>query len=141
MFPIVYTPTEATAIENYSRIFRKPEGCFLSIDKPEEMEQYLANWGSPDDVDYIVVTDGEEILGIGDQGVGGILISVAKLLLTTLCAGINPARVLPVVLDVGTNVRSFFSSNVLIRRLILEESKAVRRQTLSWITASTYQGR
>lgn len=63
----------------------------------------LAQWGSPDDIDYIVVTDGEEILGIGDQGVGGILISVAKLVLTTLCAGIHPNRTLPVVLDCGTD--------------------------------------
>lgn len=105
MFPVVYTPTEGAAIENYSRIFRRPEGCFLRIDKPDEMERYLGMWGNAEDIDYIVVTDGEEILGIGDQGVGGVLISAAKLLITTACAGIHPERVLPVVLDVGTDVR------------------------------------
>lgn len=60
--------------------------------------------GTAKDIDYIVVTDGEEILGIGDQGVGGVLISAAKLLLATLCAGVHPNRTLPVVLDVGTEV-------------------------------------
>ena len=105
MFPIVYTPTEGEAIENYSRIFRKPEGCFLRIDQQDLVENNLAQWGGSSDIDYIVVTDGEEILGIGDQGVGGSLISAAKLLITTLCAGVHPNRTLPVVLDVGTDVR------------------------------------
>ena len=103
MFSIIYTPTEGEAIENFSRLFRRPAGCFLSIDDQDRVHEDLAKWGKPDDIDYIVVSDGEEILGIGDQGVGGILISVAKLVLTTLCAGIHPARTLPVVLDCGTN--------------------------------------
>ena len=103
MFSIIYTPTEGDAIQNFSRLFRKPEGCFLNIHDKDGVENNLAQWGSADDVDYIVVTDGEEILGIGDQGVGGILISVAKLVLTTLCAGIHPSRTLPVVLDCGTD--------------------------------------
>ena len=103
MFGIIYTPTEGAAIQNFSRLFRKPEGCFLSIEHPKDVDENLAKWGGPDDVDYIVVSDGEEILGIGDQGVGAILISIAKLAITTVCAGIHPGRVLPVVLDCGTN--------------------------------------
>ncbi|KAI0533705.1 malic enzyme [Xylaria digitata] len=103
MFGVVYTPTEGDAIQNFSRLFRRPEGCFLNIDNLDRVSYDLAQWGKPDDIDYIVVSDGEEILGIGDQGVGGILISVAKLVLTTLCAGIHPNRTLPVVLDCGTD--------------------------------------
>ncbi|KAI0433910.1 malic enzyme [Xylaria sp. FL1042] len=103
MFSIVYTPTEGDAIQNFSRLFRRPEGCFLNIDHIDRVSHDLAQWGRPDDIDYIVVSDGEEILGIGDQGVGGILISVAKLVLTTLCAGIHPNRTLPVILDCGTD--------------------------------------
>jgi malate dehydrogenase (oxaloacetate-decarboxylating) len=106
MFGIIYTPTEGQAIQNFSRLFRRPEGCFLNIFDKDRVEENLSQWGKAEDIDYIVVTDGEEILGIGDQGVGGILISVAKLAITTLCAGIHPARTLPVVLDCGTDVRS-----------------------------------
>jgi malate dehydrogenase (oxaloacetate-decarboxylating) len=107
MFSIIYTPTEGDAIQNYSRIFRRPDGCFLSIKHPEEVEERLSKFvraGEADGgVDYIVVSDGEQILGIGDQGVGGILISVAKLALMTICAGLHPDRTLPVVLDTGTD--------------------------------------
>lgn len=103
MLPIIYTPTEGDAIAAYSRRFRKPEGCFLDITDPDSIELRLAVFGEDKDIDYIVVSDGEGILGIGDQGVGGIRIAIAKLGLMTLCGGIHPARVLPVVLDVGTN--------------------------------------
>ncbi|KAJ5718420.1 hypothetical protein N7488_004066 [Penicillium malachiteum] len=103
MFSIIYTPTEGDAIENYSRLFRKPEGCFLNICDQDSIGECLSSFGNEEEVDYIVVSDGEEILGIGDQGVGAILISIAKLVLTTLCAGIHPARQLPVVLDCGTD--------------------------------------
>ena len=103
MFSIIYTPTEGDAIQDYSRLFRKPDGCFLSIERIDEVEKILASRGKPEDVDYVVVSDGEEILGIGDQGVGAVLISIAKLVLTTVCAGINPGRTLPVVLDCGTD--------------------------------------
>lgn len=107
MFPIIYTPTEGEAIENYSRSFRRPAGCFLPIGHVDEVEERMSKFVVPDSdgngVDYIVVSDGEEILGIGDQGIGGILISVAKLALTTVCAGIHPDRTLPVVLDTGTD--------------------------------------
>lgn len=103
MLPIIYTPTEGDAIANYSHRFRKPEGCFLDITRPESIEQRLSVFGEDKDIDYIVVSDGEGILGIGDQGVGGVRIAIAKLGLMTLCGGIHPGRVLPVVLDAGTN--------------------------------------
>ena len=106
MFSIIYTPTEGDAIANYSRLFRRPEGCYLNIEDADRVEQDMDQFGSPEDVDVIVVSDGEQILGIGDQGVGAILISVAKLVIYTLCAGIHPSRTLPVVLDCGTNVSS-----------------------------------
>lgn len=103
MFSVVYTPTEGDAIERFSGIFRRPDGCFLNIHDVDRVHSDLSKWGQPEDIDYVVVTDSEEILGIGDQGVGGILISIAKLALTTLCAGIHPNRTLPVVLDCGTD--------------------------------------
>ncbi|KAL7807790.1 malate dehydrogenase [Trichoderma aethiopicum] len=114
MFSVVYTPTEGDAIQNYSRLFRRPEGCFLNIENPELVEQDLALWGTADDVDYICVTDGEEILGIGDQGVGGILISGAKLTLTSLCAGVHPNRTLPVVLDCGTDNQELLNDDLYL---------------------------
>ncbi|KAK1245705.1 hypothetical protein MKX07_004774 [Trichoderma sp. CBMAI-0711] len=114
MFSVVYTPTEGDAIQNYSRLFRRPEGCFLNIENPELVEQDLALWGTADDVDYICVTDGEEILGIGDQGVGGILISGAKLTLTSLCAGVHPNRTLPVVLDCGTDNEDLLNDDLYL---------------------------
>ena len=104
MFSVIYTPTEGEAIADYSKIFRRPEGCFLNIDDADRVEDDIKQWGGPDDIDLIVVSDGQQILGIGDQGVGAILISVAKLVIYTLCAGIHPSRTLPVVLDCGTDV-------------------------------------
>lgn len=92
MMEIMYTPTEGEAIENYSEIFRRPDGCFLEIGHPERVEECLARWGEGDEVDYIVVSDGEEILGLGDQGAGGVLICTAKLALMTLCGGLYPNR-------------------------------------------------
>ncbi|BCS19504.1 NAD-dependent malic enzyme [Aspergillus puulaauensis] len=103
MFSVIYTPTEADAIEDYSRLFRKPEGCFLNVRDQDRIEESLDNFSTGDDIDYIVVSDGEQILGIGDQGVGAVLISVAKLVITTVCAGIHPSRQLPIVLDCGTD--------------------------------------
>jgi malate dehydrogenase (oxaloacetate-decarboxylating) len=104
MLPIVYTPTVGDAIRNYSSEFRRPQGIYLSVDRPEEVEGALRATGlGPADLDLIVATDGEAILGIGDWGVGGIAISVGKLAVYTAAAGIDPARTLAVVLDVGTN--------------------------------------
>jgi malate dehydrogenase (oxaloacetate-decarboxylating) len=104
MLPIVYDPTVAQAIEQYSHEYRRPRGVYLSIDEPEAIETSLRDVGAgPDEIDLIVATDAEEILGIGDWGVDGIDISVGKLAVYTGAAGIDPARVIPVMLDVGTN--------------------------------------
>lgn len=112
MLPIIYTPTEGDAIAAYSHRFRKPEGCFLDINDPDSIPQRLASYGEDKDIDYIVVSDGEGILGIGDQGVGGVRIAIAKLGLMTLCGGIHPARTLPVVLDTGTNNDKLLSDDL-----------------------------
>ena len=104
LLPIVYDPTVGDAIEKYSHEYRRPRGIFLSIDRPEDIGASFATLGlAPDDVDLIVCTDAEEILGIGDWGVGGIQISVGKLAVYTAAAGIDPRRVIPVSLDVGTD--------------------------------------
>ncbi|TQN67617.1 NAD-dependent malic enzyme [Colletotrichum shisoi] len=114
MFSIVYTPTEGDAIQKFSHLFRRPDGCFLNINDIDRVYHDLAQWGRPEDIDYIVVTDGEEILGIGDQGVGGVLISVAKLVLTTVCAGIHPNRTLPAVLDCGTDNEQLLNDDLYL---------------------------
>jgi malate dehydrogenase (oxaloacetate-decarboxylating) len=104
MLPIIYTPTIGQAIERYSHEYRRPRGVFLSINHPERIEESLHNFGrTADEVDLIVATDSEGILGIGDQGVGGIEIAIGKLTVYIAAAGIHPRRVLPVVLDVGTD--------------------------------------
>jgi malate dehydrogenase (oxaloacetate-decarboxylating) len=102
MLPIVYTPVVALGCQNFSHIYRRPRGLFISYPLRHCMPALLRNHPNPD-VDVIVVTDGERILGIGDQGVGGLGIPIGKLSLYTLIGGIHPARTLPVVLDVGTN--------------------------------------
>ncbi len=104
MLPVVYTPTVGLAIQRFSHEFRRSRGVYLSVDHPEEVETALRNTGMrADDVDLLVATDSEGILGIGDQGVGGIEISVGKLAVYTAAAGIHPHRVIPVVLDMGTD--------------------------------------
>ena len=104
MMPIVYTPTVGLAIERFSHEFRRPRGVFLSVDQPEDVETALRNTRrGPDDVDLLVATDSEGILGIGDQGIGGIEIAIGKLAVYTAAAGIHPSRCLPVVLDMGTD--------------------------------------
>ncbi|MBI4814010.1 MAG: NAD-dependent malic enzyme [Methanobacterium sp.] len=102
MMPIVYTPTAGLAIQHYSDEFRKPRGIYLSYPDRDHVDEILDNW-SDGEIDLIVLTDSEQILGIGDQGANGIGISVAKLVIYTLCAGINPRRMLPIMIDVGTN--------------------------------------
>ncbi len=104
MLPVVYTPTVGLAIERFSHEFRRTRGVYLSVDHPEDVETALRNTGlGPDDLDLLVATDSEGILGIGDQGVGGIEISIGKLAVYTAAAGLHPRRVLPVVLDMGTD--------------------------------------
>lgn len=102
--PIVYDPTVADAIREYDELFMKPQDAgFLSIHNPDDIEEALKNAAGDRDIRLIVVTDAEEILGIGDWGVGGVAISIGKLMVYTAAAGVNPEQVLPLVLDVGTN--------------------------------------
>lgn len=108
MMPIVYTPTVGEAVKNFSLEHRKSRGIYLSYPERNSMDNMLDN-SLCDEIDLIVVTDGEAILGIGDQGIGGINISVAKLMVYTLCGKINPHRVLPIQLDVGTNNQHLLS--------------------------------
>jgi malate dehydrogenase (oxaloacetate-decarboxylating) len=104
LLPVVYDPTVGDAIERYSHEYRRPRGIYLSIDRPDDIPVAFGTLGlGPGDVDLIVCSDAEEILGIGDWGVGGIQISVGKLAVYTAAAGIHPCRVIPVSLDVGTN--------------------------------------
>ena len=104
MLPIVYTPTVGIAIERFSHEYRRPRGVYLSVDRPQDVETALGNYNRGGDaVDLIVATDSEGILGIGDQGVGGIDIAIGKLAVYTAAAGIHPRRVIPVVLDMGTD--------------------------------------
>ena len=104
LLPIVYDPVVGDAVEWYSHEYRRPRGIYLSIDRPDDMEKAFSTLGlSAGDVDLIVCSDAEEILGIGDWGVGGIQISVGKLAVYTAAGGINPRRVIPVSLDVGTD--------------------------------------
>ena len=115
MLPIVYTPTIGEAIERFSHEFSRPRGVFLSIDQPDAMEESFRNFGlGPDEVDLVVVTDSEGILGIGDQGIGGIQIAIGKLSVYTAAAGIHPRRVIPVVLDVGTDNLGLLSSEMYL---------------------------
>lgn len=115
MLPIIYTPTVGEAIQTYSHTFRRPGGLYLSIDDPEGIEKAFYNLEQPKNgIDLIVVTDSESILGIGDQGVGGINIAIGKLAVYTAAAGIDPSRVLPVVLDVGTNNQELINDPIYI---------------------------
>ena len=102
MTPIVYTPVVALGCQQFSHIYRRPRGLFISYPLRDSIPALLRNRPNAK-VDVIVVTDGERILGIGDQGVGGLGIPIGKLSLYTLIGGIHPARTLPIVLDVGTN--------------------------------------
>ncbi len=102
MMPIIYTPTVGDACEQFSDIYRSSRGLFLAWEEREQIDDILRN-ATKDKVKVIVVTDGERILGLGDQGIGGMGIPIGKLSLYTACGGISPAYTLPVMLDVGTN--------------------------------------
>ncbi len=102
MMPVIYTPTVGEAVEKFSINFRRQRGLYITYPDVEHIGEMLQNRLNAD-IDLIVVTDGSAVLGIGDQGIGGMAISIGKLMVYTLCGGINPNRVLPIQLDVGTN--------------------------------------
>ncbi|MBB3060052.1 NAD-dependent malic enzyme [Microbulbifer rhizosphaerae] len=102
MLPIIYTPTVGEACEEFSKIYRNHRGLFISYPDREHMDDILRS-ATKDNVKVIVVTDGERILGLGDQGIGGMGIPIGKLSLYSACGGISPANTLPIMLDVGTN--------------------------------------
>ncbi|ORX40574.1 hypothetical protein BD324DRAFT_611348 [Kockovaella imperatae] len=114
MFPVIYTPTEADAIANYSHLFRRSEGLFLSPPSVDNMEKDFLDACDGRVLDLIVVSDAEAILGIGDQGSGGIGISSAKAVIYTLAAGVDPAKALAVTLDVGTNNEKLLKDDLYI---------------------------
>lgn len=105
MLPTIYTPIVGTAVKRFSHEFRQPRGLYISHKDKSFIDTIIENRTNPD-IDLIVVTDGEGVLGIGDQGIGGMDIPVAKLMVYSLCGGINPTRTLPIFLDVGTNNQS-----------------------------------
>ncbi|MFT9003715.1 MAG: malolactic enzyme [Liquorilactobacillus hordei] len=108
--PVVYDPVVADSIEQYNEIYTNPQqAAFLSIDRPEDIETTLKNASDGRDIRLIVVTDAEGILGMGDWGVNGVDIAVGKLMVYTAAAGINPAQVLPVSIDSGTNNQKLIS--------------------------------
>lgn len=115
MIPIVNDLTVGMAMQQYHHECRRPRGVYLSIDHLEGIEEAFANLGAkPEDIDLILATDAEQILGLGDWGVGGIEISIGKLAIYTAAGGIDPARVIPVMLDVGTNRESLLKDPMYI---------------------------
>lgn len=102
MLPVIYTPIVGTAVVEFSKQFRQPRGLYISYQDQDSISEILDNRSNPE-IDLIVVSDGEGVLGIGDQGVGAMDIPIAKLMVYTIAAGVNPLRTLPILLDVGTN--------------------------------------
>jgi len=128
IMPIIYTPTVGLACQRYGHIYQQSSGMFISANHRGRIASVLRNWPRPD-VAIIVVTDGERILGLGDLGANGIGIPVGKLSIYTACAGIDPTRCLPVILDVGTNNATFLADPLYLglkrRRMVGAEYDAL----------------
>jgi len=115
MLPVVYDPVVAQAIERFSHQYQRPDGVYLSVDGPGGIETAFLNYGlAADEVDLLVATDAEEILGIGDWGANGMDISIGKLAVYTAAAGIHPDRVIPVMLDAGTDRESLLNDPLYV---------------------------
>ncbi|MEU1945258.1 class II fumarate hydratase [Streptomyces sp. NPDC020125] len=139
MLPIVYDPVVGQAIEQYSHEYQRPRGVYLSVDDPGSVEAAFANLGlGADDVDLLVATDAEEILGIGDWGSNGMGISQGKLAVYTAAAGIDPARVIPVMLDVGTNNETLLNDPMYVGlRHSRNHAEAYDRLIDAYVTAAS----
>ena len=107
MLPIIYTPVVGQACQRYSDLYRRPRGLYISYPERDKIDAMLANFRR--NIEVIVVTDGERILGLGDQGIGGMGICIGKLSLYSAVGGIAPNKTLPIVLDCGTNNRHLLS--------------------------------
>ncbi|MEU0586388.1 NAD-dependent malic enzyme [Streptomyces sp. NPDC006132] len=115
LLPIVYDPTVGEAVKHYSHEYRRPRGVYLSVDRPQDIRPAFRALGlGPDDVDLLVATDAEQLLGIGDWGVGGMQLSVGKLAVYTAAAGLHPGRAVPVMLDVGTDNQALLNDPLYV---------------------------
>ena len=113
MLPIIYTPTIGQAVKEYSNRYNRPTGLYFSYENREHFDEILSDFDA-DEIDLVIVTDGEGVLGIGDWGVGGMDILIGKLAVYTLCGGINPLRCLPIQFDVGTNNETLLNDPMYI---------------------------